>query len=148
MLTLRGDGRAVDVRPGPATIVRTCSCGAAFADLAALDDHLDEYGDDSSHDEMAFDLDTLVRFGIRRIRITRGLTMDQMGELLGVSTGTISRIESGKRHAVGWGRTPRSVAVLLGVDMCELLRICEHCRYRPDVGSMCLRCGMSSPEAA
>src|SRR5580693_6344044 len=109
MLTLRSDYPAADFRPKTAKIFRTCACGAAFADLTALDDHLDEFGDDSSHTEIALDMDTLVRLGIRRIRINRGLTMDQMGELLGVSTGTISRIESGKRHAIGWGRTPRTV---------------------------------------
>ena len=143
MLTLRSGCRAADSRPAAVRIFRTCSCGAAFADLAALDEHLDEYGDGSSHTEIAPGLDTLVRLGIRRIRIKRGLTMDQMGELLGVSTGTISRIESGKRHAIGWGRTPRSVAVLLGVEVSELLRICGRCGYRPPEGYQCHSCGIS-----
>jgi len=143
MLTLQSDYRSVDFRPGTTIkIFRTCSCGAAFVDVTGLDEHLDESGDDSSHIEIALDLDTLVRFGIRRIRIKRGLSMDQMGELLGVSTGTISRIESGKRHAIGWGRTPRSVAVLLGVEVSELLRICGRCGYRPPADCQCLQCGM------
>jgi hypothetical protein len=143
MLTLSGECRTADARPRTPKIFRTCSCGAAFADLTTLDDHLGEYGsEDSGHTEIALDLDTLVRFGIRRIRTGRGLTMDQMGELLGVSTGTVSRIESGKRHAIGWGRTPRTVAILLGVELGELLRICEHCGYRPPLGYQCHRCGM------
>jgi hypothetical protein len=142
MLTLRSGHRPADFRPGTAKIFRSCSCGATFPDVASLDDHLAESGDDSGHDEIALDLDTLVRFGIRRIRTGRGLTMDQMGGLLGVSAGTISRIESGKRHAIGWGRTPRSVAVLLGIELNELLRTCEHCGYRPPPGYQCHWCGM------
>jgi DNA-binding XRE family transcriptional regulator len=143
MLTLRSDYRAVDFRPKTFKIFRICSCGAAFADLAALDEHLEEFSDDSDHLEMAFDLNMLVRLGIRRIRIERGLTMHAMAELLGVHVSAVSRIESGQRHAVGWGRTPRSVAAMLGVEIRELLRICEHCGYRPPGGYTCQWCGMS-----
>jgi transcriptional regulator with XRE-family HTH domain len=91
---------------------------------------------------LAFDLNTLVRLGIRRIRIERGLSMHAVAELLGVRVSAVSRIESGKRHAVGWGRTPRSVAAMLGVEVRELLRICEHCGYRPPDGYQCQWCGM------
>jgi DNA-binding XRE family transcriptional regulator len=143
MLTLRSDYRAADFKPKTFKIFRTCSCGAAFADLATLDEHLEEFSDDNSHVEMAFDLDTLVRLGIRRIRLERGLTMHGMAELLGVDVSAISRIESGKRHAIGWGRTPRTVATLLGVEVQELLRMCEHCGYRPPDGYSCQWCGMS-----
>jgi hypothetical protein len=142
MLTLRSDYRAADFRPRTARIFRTCSCGAAFPDVNELDEHLDESGDDSSHTEIALDLDTLVRFGIRRIRIQRGLSMHAMAELLGVHVSAVSRIESGKRHAIGWGRTPRTVALLLGVQTRELLRVCGYCGYRPPADSLCLRCGM------
>lgn len=123
---------------------RVCLCGFAFADLATLEDHLDEFGDGSGHEEMAFDLGTLVRFGIRRIRTERGLSMHAMADLLGVHTSAVCRIENGKRNAVGWGRTPRTVAVLLGVDVPELLRVCESCGYRPPTGCRCMRCGVQS----
>jgi hypothetical protein len=123
-------------------IFRSCSCGAAFPDVTGLDEHLGEFSDDGGHDELALDLDTLVRFGIRRFRAERGLSMDQMGELLGIDKSAVSRIESGKRHAVGWGRTPRTVAVLLGVEVRELLRVCEHCGYWPPDGYTCAWCGM------
>jgi DNA-binding XRE family transcriptional regulator len=139
LLTLQSGYRAADFRPGTARIFRTCSCGAAFADVAGLDEHLDESGDDSSHTEIALDLNTLVRFGIRRIRTERGLSMDQMGELLGIDKSAICRIENGKRHAIGWGRTPRTVAVLLGVGTRELLRVCGYCGYRPPADCQCLR---------
>jgi DNA-binding XRE family transcriptional regulator len=142
MLTLRSDYRAADFRPKTFKIFRICSCGAAFADLATLDEHLEEFGDDSNHVEMAFDLNMLVRLGIRRIRIERGLPMHAMAELLGVHVSAVSRIESGKRHAVGWGRTPRSVAAMLGVEVKELLRVCGHCGYRPPEGYACQWCGM------
>jgi hypothetical protein len=143
MLTLRSGYRAADFRPGTARIFRTCSCGAAFPDVNELDDHLAECGDDSGHAEIALDLDTLVRFGIRRIRMQRGLSMQAMAELLGLHVSAVSRIESGKRHAIGWGRTPRTVAVLLGVEVSELLRICGRCGYRPPEGYQCHWCGMS-----
>jgi len=122
-------------------IIRTCSCGAQFADLATLDDHLGEYSD---HIEIALDLNILVRLGIRRIRIERGLTRSQMAELLGVHLSCVSRIEQGKRHAIGWGRTPRTVATLLGVEVSDLLRICDHCSYAPPDGYTCGECGMSA----
>jgi hypothetical protein len=134
---------ALEIRPRTPRF-RVCLCGFAFADLAALDDHLDEFGDGSGHEEMAFDLGTLVRFGIRRIRIERGLSMHTMADLLGVHTSAVCRIESGKRNAVGWGRTPRTVAVLLEVDVRELLRVCEYCGYRPPTGCRCMRCGVQS----
>jgi DNA-binding XRE family transcriptional regulator len=144
MLPLPGDRRAADFRSGTAKTFRVCSCGAAFAEVTALDAHLDESGDDSSHEEMALDLDTLVRFGIRRIRTERGLSMQAMADLLGVHASAICRIEGGKRHAVGWGRTPRTIATLLGIDVPELLRVCAYCAYRPPAGCQCLRCGMLS----
>jgi hypothetical protein len=121
-----------------------CACGDTFGGLALLQTHLDLLRDDTGHIEIALDLDTLVRFGIRRIRIERGLSMEQMGELLGIDKSAICRVEGGKRHAIGWGRTPRTVAVLLGVEVRELLRVCEHCAYRPPAGCRCLRCGVLS----
>jgi Helix-turn-helix len=87
---------ALGIRPRTAKL-RVCSCGSAFADVTALDDHLDESGDDSRHEEMAFDLGTLVRSGIRRIRTERGLSMHAMADLLGVHTSAVCRIESGNR---------------------------------------------------
>jgi DNA-binding XRE family transcriptional regulator len=146
MLTLPSDHRAADSRPRRAAIVRVCSCGAAFADVPALEIHLDESGDGDAHVEMAFDVNTLVRLGIRRFRIQRGLSMYQMAELLGVHVSGVSRIESGKRNAIGWGRTPRTVATLLGIDVPELLRVCEHCQYRPSTGYQCQWCGMPSAQ--
>lgn len=149
-----------------------CSCGNTFGGLTPLETHLDlltddtgthvevavsraglavageepacrlVFGDDSGHTEMALDLNTLVRLGIRRIRTERGLSMHAMADLLGVHTSAVCRIEGGQRHAVGWGRTPRTVAILLGVGVRELLRICEHCGYRPPTGYRCMRCGM------
>jgi hypothetical protein len=132
---------APGIRPGTASL-RVCSCGSVLSDVTALDDHLDVFGDDSIHTEMALDLNTLVRLGIRRIRTERGLSMHAMADLLGVHASAVCRIEGGQRHAVGWGRTHRTVAVLLGVDVRELLRTCEHCGYRPPTDYRCMRCGM------
>jgi ribosome-binding protein aMBF1 (putative translation factor) len=109
---------------------------------------IDESSNDAQQDqhgnvEIALGLDTLVRFGIRRTRMQRGLSMQAMAELLGLHVSAVSRIESGKRHAIGWGRTPRAVAVLLGVEVSELLRTCGRCGYRPPEGYQCHWCGMS-----
>jgi hypothetical protein len=151
---LRDDGTHVERQPvhrGHRAKLRicscdfcVCSCGEAFPGVPLLNDHLEESGDDGSHVKLPFDLNRLVRFGVRRIRIERGLSMHAMADLLGVNVSAVSRIESGKRHAVGWGRTSRTVAVLLGVDLPELLRICGHCEYRPPAGCQCTRCGMPS----
>jgi DNA-binding XRE family transcriptional regulator len=143
MLTLRGDYRPADFRPRTVKIFRTCSCGVAFSDVTELDEHLDESGDDSSHTEIALDLNTLVRFGIRRFRIERGLPLQAAAELLGIDKSAICRIENGKRHAIGWGRTPRTVAILLGVEVNELLRVCGRCGYHPPTGYTCESCGLS-----
>jgi len=127
----------------------TCSCGFSCFGLTAIEDHLAEIdANDVSarveHVEIALPLDTLVMLGMRRIRIERGLSMRQMGDLLGVHLSAVSRIESGQRRAIGWGRTPRSVAAMLGVSISELLRICPRCEYRPEPGYRCERCGMVS----
>lgn len=127
----------------------TCSCGFSCTGLTAIEDHLAEMdGNDLyanvEHVEMALALDTLVMLGMRRIRIERGLTMRQMGGLLGIHLSAVSRIESGRRRAIGWGRTPRSVAAMLNVSVSELLRICPRCEYRPEPGYRCERCGMVS----
>lgn len=124
----------------------TCACGFSCLGLAAMEDHLAEVDGTelcvtTEHVEIALTPDTLVRLGIRRIRLERGLTMREMGDLLGVHLSAVSRIESGQRHAIGWGRTPRSVAAMLGVSLPELLRVCPRCEYRPEPGYRCERCG-------
>lgn len=127
----------------------TCSCGVSCIGLTAIEDHLaemdgNELDSNMEHVEIALPLDTLVMLGMRRIRIERGLTMRQMGDLLGVHLSAVSRIESGKRRAIGRGRTPRSVAAMLGVSVSELLRVCARCEYRPEPGYRCERCGLVS----
>jgi len=125
----------------------TCACGFSCLGPAEMEDHLAEADGNklyanTEHAEIALPLDTLVRLGIRRIRLERGLTMRGMGDLLGVHFSAVSRIESGQRHAIGWGRTQRSVAAMLGVSIPELLRVCPRCEYRPEPGYRCERCGM------
>lgn len=125
----------------------TCACGFTCLGLAAMEDHLAEADGsepyaNTEHAEIALPLDTLVRLGIRRIRMERGLTMREMGDLLGVHFSAVSRIESGKRRAVGWGRSPRSVAAMLGISLPQLLHVCPRCEYRPEPGYRCERCGM------
>jgi DNA-binding XRE family transcriptional regulator len=81
--------------------------------------------------------------GVRRIRLERGMTMGEIGSLLGVHASTVSRIESGERWRT-LTRNARSVADLLGVTPGYLLRSCPQCGYSPPVGFQCLRCGTAN----
>jgi DNA-binding XRE family transcriptional regulator len=122
-----------------------CSCGDTFDGLALLETHLDLLGDDSDiHVELAIVGDRCKRrvaLGIRRQRIERGLPMRAMGELLGVNTSTISRIESGERRFGYLLVNPRVTAALLGISLVDLLRPCPQCGYEPLAGYLCQSCG-------
>jgi DNA-binding XRE family transcriptional regulator len=122
-----------------------CSCGDTFGGVAPLETHLDLLGDDSdAHVELAVSGERckrMVALGIRRLRFERGLTMWAMGELLGVNTSTISRIESGERRFGYLLVNPRVTAALLGISLVDLLRPCPQCGYEPVAGYLCQACG-------
>jgi DNA-binding XRE family transcriptional regulator len=122
-----------------------CSCGDTFSGVTLLETHLDLLGDDSdAHVELAVAGDRckrLVALGIRRLRLERGLPMRAMGELLGVNTSTISRIESGERRFGYLLVNPRVTAALLGISLVDLLRPCPQCGYQPVLGYLCQACG-------
>ena len=122
-----------------------CSCGDTFSGLALLETHLDLLGDDSdAHVELAVAGDRCrrrVAMGIRRLRFERRLPMRVMGELLGVNTSTISRIESGERRFGYFLINPHVTAALLGISLVDLLRPCSQCAYEPLVGYLCQSCG-------
>ena len=128
-----------------------CSCGDTFDGLALLETHLDLLGDDSDiHVELAVVGDRCKRRvaqGIRRQRIARGLPMRAMGELLGVNTSTISRIESGERRFGYLLTNPRVTAALLGISLVDLLRPCPQCGYKPLAGYRCQSCGTCGERA-
>ena len=84
--------------------------------------------------------------GIRRIRLERGMTMGEIGLLLGMHASTVSRIESGERWRA-LTRHTRSVADRLGVTPAYLLRSCPQCAYSPPMGYQCLRCGTASEQS-
>jgi DNA-binding XRE family transcriptional regulator len=122
------------------TPVHHCSCGLGFIKLAALDDHLDRYGDDTdAHVEIGLKRPELLARGLRRIRRELGLTMRDMAGLLGMDVSTISRIEAERRGVSRW--KPSHVAMDLGVPVEELLRACPACCYAPPSGYQCQRCG-------
>ena len=122
-----------------------CSCGDTFGGVALLETHLDLLGDDSdAHVELTVAGDRCrrrVALGIRRLRFERGLPMRVMGELLGVNTSTISRIESGERRFGYLLVNPRVTAALLGISLVDLLRPCPQCGYEPLAGYLCQSCG-------
>jgi DNA-binding XRE family transcriptional regulator len=122
-----------------------CSCGDTFGGVALLETHLDLLGDDGdAHAELAVAGDQCKRriaLGIRRLRFERGLPMRAMGELLGVNTSTISRIESGERRFGYLLVNPRVTAALLGISIVDLLRPCPQCGYKPLAGYLCQSCG-------
>src|ERR1700678_791388 len=123
--------------PAPA---HHCSCGLGFVTLAALESHLERYGDDTdAHVQMALKRPELLARGLRRIRRELGLTMRDMAGLLGMDVSTISRIEADRRGVTRW--KPAHVAMDLGVPLEELLRACPVCCYAPPAGFECRRCG-------
>ena len=123
--------------PAPA---HHCSCGLGFVTLAALESHLERYGDDTdAHVQMALKRPELLARGLRRIRRELGLTMRDMAGLLGMDVSTISRIEAERRGVSRW--KPSHVAMDLGVPVEELLRACPACCYAPPSGYQCQRCG-------
>jgi DNA-binding XRE family transcriptional regulator len=123
--------------PAPA---HHCSCGLGFVTLAALESHLERYGDDTdAHVQMALKRPELLARGLRRIRRELGLTMRDMAGLLGMDVSTISRIEADRRGVTRW--KPAHVAMDLGVPLEELLRACPACCYAPPAGFECRRCG-------
>jgi transcriptional regulator with XRE-family HTH domain len=60
---------------------------------------------------------------IRRLRLERGLTVESLAHDVGVTTGSLSRIELG-RSAPAWA-TVRKIADALGVSLCELAAAIE-----------------------
>ena len=78
--------------------------------------------------------------GLRRIRLERGWQQRDVAALLGVSTTTVSRLETGARRV----REVRQVAARLGVGVGYLTRDCPQCGYQPPAGYQCLRCGTPS----
>lgn len=81
--------------------------------------------------------DRRVAQGIRRIRIERGWSLDDVALLLGCDSSRVSRIEHGRRG------TPEAalVADALGVPLEHLLASCPRCDGKPPYGYRCLRCG-------
>src|ERR1700678_2108400 len=85
------------------TPVHHCSCGLGFIKLAALDDHLDRYGEHTdAHPEIGLKRTELLARGLRGVRRELGLTMRDMAALLGMVASTISRIVSERRGASRW----------------------------------------------
>jgi transcriptional regulator with XRE-family HTH domain len=58
-------------------------------------------------------------YGLRRTRLEFGLNMSEMGTILVVHVGTVSRIESGARQALRW--VPETVAARIGIPAADFL---------------------------
>lgn len=61
---------------------------------------------------------------LKELRLARGLTIEGLHELSGVSTGAISSIESGKVRNPGMS-TIRKLAAALGIEVNDLLETGE-----------------------
>jgi hypothetical protein len=79
--------------------------------------------------------------GMRRVRLERGWTLDEVAVLFGCNRSQISRAENGKRGTPA----PAIVAGTLGVPVDYLLMPCPRCAYVPRYGFQCLRCGTARP---
>jgi hypothetical protein len=81
--------------------------------------------------------DPRVARGMRRVRIERGWSLDEVAGLLKCHPSRISRIENGLCGTPA----PAITAELLGVPLGYLLMSCPRCADRPPRGYQCLRCG-------
>lgn len=81
--------------------------------------------------------DALVRRGITRVAVERGINAAVVSRIFGVNPGTLSRMLSGSRRA--W--PPPRAAAALGVTVPCLLAACAWCAYEPPSGYTCQRCG-------
>jgi DNA-binding transcriptional MocR family regulator len=88
----------------------------------------------------AADSPPLLAAGLRRLRIEHGLNQVEAAELLGVHSSAVCRIEQGARSPF----PARVIASAFGVPVAEVTAPCPRCRYRPDPGYMCLRCGTAA----
>jgi ribosome-binding protein aMBF1 (putative translation factor) len=78
--------------------------------------------------------DPRVARGIRRVRLERGWTLNEVAALLCCDRSQISRIEKGERGLPD----PEAVARQLGVSLSYLLMPCPRCVGKPPDGYLCL----------
>jgi transcriptional regulator with XRE-family HTH domain len=81
----------------------------------------------------------LAAHGMRRLRMERGLSLEQAGKLLGIHKSNVLRTERGERAVLPLSK----IAGAFGVTEAEVLEPCPRCRYDPPAGYLCLRCGTS-----
>ena len=84
-----------------------------------------------------------ISYGMRRARLTRGLTRTDAARMLKCSVSHLSRLERGLRYA-----DPDIISAAYEVPVAELLLPCPQCRYHPPPGFTCRECGASTPGAA
>jgi hypothetical protein len=132
----------------------TCACGDSFDRADDLDSHLIEVpeADDRDHYEVTAHgrapvlargrVDPRIAWGMRRLRVERGWTLEQVARLLGCDVSRVSRIERGQRGTP----SPTVVAELLATTVGYLLMPCPTCNGKPPVGYACLRCGIKGQE--
>jgi transcriptional regulator with XRE-family HTH domain len=92
--------------------------------------------DFESHIQM-FTQTLLLSRGLRRIRRERELTLTEMGRLIDMSAGQLSRIENGIRVPAD----PGLIAEKLDVTADSLLALCPQCKYDPSPETTCQLCG-------
>lgn len=81
--------------------------------------------------------DPRVARGIRRVRMERGWSLEDVALLLGCDKSRVCRIERGQRGTP----VPALVADALGVPLDHLLAPCPRCEGTPPFGYRCTRCG-------
>lgn len=76
----------------------------------------------------------MIKNRVRELRKQRGLTLDQLAELTGISTGHLSRIE---RHEKGWSmESLPKIAKALGIDAHHLIDASEAWQEVPVIGTV------------
>jgi transcriptional regulator with XRE-family HTH domain len=77
---------------------------------------------------------------MRRLRVMRGWSMQEVAKRAGFDVSQISRAENGLRKPL----TMYQQAGIFQVPVDEVLIPCPHCGYAPPPGFMCLTCHQGS----
>lgn len=81
-----------------------------------------------------------ISYGMRRIRLERGMSLAEAARVLKCSVSQLSRVERGQRWA-----DPKVISAAYEVPVSELLVPCPQCRYAPPPGFTCRECGATTP---
>lgn len=111
--------------------------------LHALSHVRDERGTSApgeEHPQVVSPASGRISYGMRRIRLERGMSLAEAARVLKCSVSQLSRVERGQRWA-----DPKVISAAYEVPANELLVPCPQCQYTPPPGFTCRECGATTP---